>query len=122
MAMVGKSQLIFLLLLFSIAPQFSISRPLNGWFDTDLQAIDPSINVALPRGGQRIPPLVDSINPVDGSLCSFGTAVNSPPLTLSKQNLVVRKQTAPLLCNLLARGKMPPAPSGPSQGINDKHS
>ncbi|RWW80325.1 hypothetical protein BHE74_00011327 [Ensete ventricosum] len=59
---------------------------------------------------------------VDGSPCNFGTTVSSPPLTLLKQDLVIRKQTVPLLCNLLARGKMPLVPSGPSQGINDKHS
>ncbi|RRT50448.1 hypothetical protein B296_00033331 [Ensete ventricosum] len=38
---------------------------------------------------------------------------------MTKQDLVIRKQMVPLLCNLLARGKMPLAPSGPDLNIID---
>ncbi|WOL04846.1 hypothetical protein Cni_G13568 [Canna indica] len=101
MAFVNRSHLLFLLLILLTTPPCSTCRPINGW--------------SAKNAAQLIlPALKDSSSPVVAPLHNLATTKSSTPpeLPSSKHKL--------LLGNLLIRGKLPP-PSGPSQGINEKH-
>ncbi|KAG1338134.1 hypothetical protein COCNU_04G004400 [Cocos nucifera] len=107
--------LLFLLLLL-ITPQFSASRPINGFRSANMPAMDPGLNIALPKEILHIPPLDSS--PPTVSPCNLASPVSTKSSASSKAE--IEEKYKPLLLNLLPRGKVPP--SGPSKGTNNHNS
>lgn len=103
---------LFLLILLA-APQFSTSRPINGFHSANIPAMEPGLNIALPKEILHIPPLES--DPLNVSPCNLASPVSTKSSASSKAEL--EEKYKPLLLNLLPRGKVPP--SGPSKGTNN---